>query len=124
MFSIGDKVAWTMLDNNIMVGTVRDLGFGAAHITRVDGGSCRVQESSLRIATPEDIEAACSFFASIGMKHSDMAQARGVVTEVSELGKGSGLMLARIDWGKHDMPERVNVQNLAKVGANARFSAC
>lgn len=64
------------------------------------------------------------FLASIGMKHSDMAQARGVVTEVSELGKGSGLMLARIDWGKHDMPERVNVQNLAKVGANARFSAC
>lgn len=66
MFSIGDKVAWTMADGNIMAGTVRDLGFGSAHITRVDGGSCRVQESQLRIATIDDIEAAYSFFATIG----------------------------------------------------------
>jgi hypothetical protein len=61
------------------------------------------------------------FLKSIGMSHSDMARARGIVTGVKTLGS---LELAEIDWQGHDMPERVNVQNLAKVGANTRFAQC
>lgn len=61
------------------------------------------------------------FLRSIGMSHSDMAHARGIVTEVTALGS---MHLARIDWQGADMPERVNVQNLAKVGLNTRFSNC
>jgi hypothetical protein len=61
------------------------------------------------------------FLKSIGMSHSDMARARGTVTELSKL--GSETTLARIDWNC-DMPERVNAQNLARVGLNTRFSNC
>jgi hypothetical protein len=61
------------------------------------------------------------FLRSIGMSHSDMARSRGVVTEVTTF--GSTLELARINWNGADLPERVNVQNLAKVGLNTRFSA-
>ena len=63
------------------------------------------------------------FLKSIGMSHTDMGRARGIVTEVATIGKGCSLILARIDWQGGDMPERVNVQNLAKVGSNARFAA-
>lgn len=62
------------------------------------------------------------FLASIGMKHSDMARGRGIVTDVTML--GTTLQLATIDWQGADLPERVNVQNLAKVGPNTRFAQC
>jgi hypothetical protein len=58
------------------------------------------------------------FLRSIGMSHSDMAHARGTVSSVMPLGS---IQLASIDWGGADMPGRVNVQNLAKVGPNTRF---
>lgn len=61
------------------------------------------------------------FLRSIGMSHSDMSRGRGTVTAVDTI--GGSLELARIDWGGAELPERVNVQNLAKVGANSRFSA-
>lgn len=61
------------------------------------------------------------FLRSIGMSHSDMAQARGTVLDVQSFGE---CQLARIDWQGADMPERVNVQNLALVGANTRFCQC
>ena len=62
------------------------------------------------------------FLRAIGMSHSNMARARGIVREVTPL--ESETLLARIDWQGADMPERVNVQNLAKVGLNTRFSNC
>ena len=64
------------------------------------------------------------FLKSIGMDHSDMARERGTVTEVTLLGT---LQLARIEGfeSREDGSfARVNVQNLAKVGANTRFCAC
>jgi hypothetical protein len=62
------------------------------------------------------------FLRSIGMSHSDMARGRGTVTELKT--HGSDWTLATIDWNGADLPERVNVKNLAKVGLNTRFSAC
>jgi len=61
------------------------------------------------------------FLRSIGAMTGEMPQARGTVTELTKLGS---MTLARIDWGGFEMPERVNVANLAKVGLNTRFSTC
>jgi hypothetical protein len=57
------------------------------------------------------------FLRSCGMCHSDMARARGIVTEIKAL--SPQCKLARIDWQGHDMPERVNVANLAVCGSLA-----
>ena len=63
------------------------------------------------------------FLKSIGMSHSDMAHARGVVTDLTPLGR-DGTILARIEWQGADMPGRVNTANLARVGPNRRFCNC
>lgn len=62
------------------------------------------------------------FLRSIGCTTGDMPQARGVVTELKPL--GGSTTLAAIAWDSGDFPSRVNVANLAKVGANTRFAAC
>jgi hypothetical protein len=59
------------------------------------------------------------FLASIGMRHGEMAHARGIITGFYPL--SSQTMLAEIRWNKGDCPGRVNTFNLAKVGANSRF---
>jgi len=66
------------------------------------------------IAVGDKVAYSVSFLRSIGMAHSDMARARGIVTDVTTL--AGSTKLARIDWGSWDMPGRVNVANLAKVG--------
>ena len=58
------------------------------------------------------------FLRSIGMSHSDMAHAKGVVTKLDKLGE---VQLAHIDWGNDEIPPKVIVPNLAKVGPNRRF---
>jgi hypothetical protein len=58
---------------------------------------------------------------SVGMRQSPLAHARGVVVELEPLGSST---LARIDWNDTDVPARVNVANLAKVGPNTRFCEC
>jgi hypothetical protein len=58
------------------------------------------------------------FLKSIGMPHSHMAHARGTVTGIKFLGT---LVLARLDWNGADLPEQVNVHNLALVGLNRKF---
>lgn len=60
------------------------------------------------------------FLRSIGMSHSEMARARGVITAIIPLGSTK---LAEIEWNC-DMPKRVNIANLAKVGLNTKFSQC
>jgi hypothetical protein len=77
------------------------------------------------VTVGERVAYSVQFLRNIGMSHSDMAHARGVVIEVKELGPGSETQLARITWDKNaDMPGRVNVTNLAKVGPNVRFANC
>ena len=59
-----------------------------------------------------------AFLRSTGQMAGDAGHARGHVTELKELSKGS-TVLARIQWeGNHDLPGRVNVANLAKVGGH------
>jgi len=76
------------------------------------------------VAVGDNVAYSVQFLKSIGMSHTDMARGRGTVTDVSPIGKGSDTMLARIEWNLADLPERVNVLNLAKVGLNTRFSNC
>jgi N-acyl-L-homoserine lactone synthetase len=57
-----------------------------------------------------------AFLCSIG-EHGALAQARGVVTGLTEIGE---TILARIDWQNDymkEIPERVNVKNLVLVNA-------
>lgn len=59
------------------------------------------------------------FLRSIGQSHSDMAHGRGIVTEVKKY--SDTLTLVSINWQGADLPNKVNVANLAKVGPNPRF---
>ena len=70
----------------------------------------------------DNVAYSVQFLRGIGMSHSDMACGRGVVTEVKRY--GDQFSVATIDWGGADLPDKVNVKNLAKVGSNARFCAC
>lgn len=61
------------------------------------------------------------FLKSVGMSHSYLARARGVVTEIIPLGSTS---LAAIAWeplDSEELPARVNTFNLAVVGPNLKF---
>lgn len=63
------------------------------------------------------------FLASIGMSHSKMAHARGTIIQLKPL--SSETILATIEWdGKEwdEIPEKVNVHNLALIGNNPRFA--
>ena len=72
-----------------------------------------------KISAGDKVAYSVQFLRSIGMSHSEMAHARGIVTEVKPL--GSHTVLATIQWDR-EMPERVNVANLARVGLNRKFS--
>lgn len=74
------------------------------------------------VTSGDKVAYSVQFLQSIGMSHTPMARARGTVVEVTSY--SSSLNLARIDWNGADMPERVNVCNLAKVGPNTRFANC
>ena len=75
--------------------------------------------AKFNVVVGDKVAYSVQFLKSIGMSHSDMAHARGVVTEIKPL--SSSTILATITWDR-EMPERVNVANLAKVGLNSRFS--
>ena len=61
------------------------------------------------------------FLESIGMSHSELAHARGKIEALETLGS---ITIAYIDWKDPDIPLKVNVKNLAKVGINTKFSNC
>lgn len=61
------------------------------------------------------------FLRSTGQIAGDAGHARGIVESLDTFGQG--FTLARIKWNC-DMPERVNVKNLAIVGLNTKFAAC
>lgn len=70
------------------------------------------------VAVGDKVAYSVQFLKSIGESHGDMAHARGVVTAITPVGS---MLLATITWDR-EMPPRVNVGNLAKVGLNSRFS--
>ena len=79
------------------------------------------QQGTAKFSVGTKVAYSVQFLRSIGMSHTEMAHARGVVTEVKPIGRGSDTILATIAWDR-DMPARVNVHNLAVVGLNRRFS--
>lgn len=72
-----------------------------------------------KFAVGSKVAYSIQFLRFIGMSHSGMAHARGVVTAFIVLGQET--TLAQIDWDQ-DMPQRVNVLNLAPVGPNRGFA--
>ncbi len=74
------------------------------------------------VKTGDRVAYSVTFLRSIGMAHSDMGRAKGTVTGTKELSKQC--VLAEIAWeGGQELPGRVNVANLAKVGPNSRYCA-
>jgi hypothetical protein len=58
---------------------------------------------------------------STGQVAGDAGHARGIVESLDTF--STGFTLARVKWDC-DMPDRVNVKNLAVVGLNTKFVAC
>lgn len=71
------------------------------------------------VTTGDKVAYSVQFLKSIGMSHSEMARGRGIVKGVKTY--SPTLVLAEIDWQGADLPDKVNVGNLAKVGPNLRF---
>ena len=78
--------------------------------------------TSRPISKGDRVAYAVQFLRSISCCTGDLPAARGVVTEVRQLGNRQ---LVTIDWGPGaDLPQRVIADNLARVGPNSRFCAC
>ena len=78
---------------------------------------------NFKVDVGDKVAYSVQFLKSIGASNSDMARARGTVKELQKVGER--LVLAHIEWTvEPDMPTKVNVQNLAKVGPNMRFCQC
>jgi len=62
------------------------------------------------------------FLDSIGESPTgDMCHCRGEIIALKPLGS---ITLAGIKWDNPEMPDLVNVKNLAKVGPNSKFCKC
>lgn len=72
--------------------------------------SWRKRVSDIRVG--DQVRYSRDWLRSTGTFTGDLPAAKGVVTELKDLG---GLTLARIEWDRPDVPERVNVKNLVKV---------
>ena len=72
------------------------------------------------LAVGDKIAYSVQFLKSIGMSHGEMARARGTVNGFMYL--SDTCKLAEIVWDRgQELPDKVNVSNLAKVGPNPRF---
>lgn len=62
------------------------------------------------------VQYAVNFLRSIGATTGDIPRAKGVVTDLTQLG---GMVLATIEWDRPGIPEKVNIKNLAVKGSLA-----
>ena len=58
-----------------------------------------------------------AFLQSTGQITGEVPQAKGKVTALTPI--GTELVLAEVEWDRPDLPARVNVKNLCKVGSRA-----
>ena len=58
-----------------------------------------------------------AFLQSIGAYTGDMPRAKGKVTGLVPVGRE--LVLAEVTWDRAELPPRVNVRNLCRVGSRA-----
>ncbi len=73
-----------------------------------------------KIAIGSKVAYSVQFLKSIGCSHSNLARGRGEVIEI----KDYGIKLAKINWNDPEIPELVNINNLAIVGPNTKFCQC
>lgn len=72
-----------------------------------------------KIQIGDKVAYSAKFLKSTGQLTGAIPHARGTVTEVKTCGS---MELATITWGNPDIPERVNVFNLARIGTPAMNS--
>lgn len=70
------------------------------------------QQRTSPIKVGDTVAYSAAFCRSTGQLTGDTPHARGKVLAVEPVG---GLVLARIEWDKPNLPERVSVKNLAVV---------
>ena len=79
-------------------------------------------QKAFQLQRGDRVAYSASFLRSIGCTTGELPQARGTVQELLELGS---TQLAQIRWDTPgNLPQRVAVGNLARVGVNSRFSSC
>jgi len=77
----------------------------------------------MKLTIGDRVAYSVQFLKSIGMSHSNMAFAKGKITYLNAI--SLNFILATIQWeGGAEMPEKVAVANLAKVGPNRRYANC
>lgn len=77
------------------------------------GQSVSWTERTQPIQVGDTVAYAAAFLRSIGYHSGEMPQTRGQVTALVPVGKD--VLLAEIAWDLPDLPNRVNVKNLARV---------
>lgn len=73
----------------------------------------RWQDRVQPIKAGDKVAYSAAWLRSTGQYAGDIAHAKGIVTDLVPLGETT---LAVVDWGNPDIPEKVNVRNLAVVG--------
>ena len=71
------------------------------------------QERTRPIEVGDNVAYSASFLRSIAAYAGDIPHARGVVKELQTIGETT---LAVIDWNNEEIPPKVNIANLARVG--------
>lgn len=66
------------------------------------------------IKVSDKVKYSRNFLRSTGQFTGDIPFAKGTVTAIKQY--GGGMTLATIDWQNPEIPERVNVKNLTKIG--------
>ncbi len=76
----------------------------------------------MSISPGDRVAYSAAWLQSIGAYTGELPQARGTVLRLQPIGQQQ---LAVVQWDQAaDLPARVLVSNLAKVGPNSRFCAC
>ncbi len=62
-YAVGSKVTWLMFDGHVMCGDITFIGYETYMLRRVDGSQVQLNKDKiLRLASYEDVMAACDFF--------------------------------------------------------------
>lgn len=74
----------------------------------------------MKIQAGDTVAYSANFIKFVGSHDKSLADARGQVVSIKEY--GDNLKIAKIEWNKGiDLPEKVAVKNLAKVGTPAFY---
>jgi len=76
-----------------------------------------IQESKMPdIKVGDKVRYTVKFLRSTGEYTGAIPHARGIVKKLEPLGRGpDAILIATIDWGNPDVPDKVNIMNLEKI---------